>query len=84
MVQEMIKRLEKQLQMFTQVSIRHLESIDSLQIYNENSIESQKMRNREKRKLLINTVQNLLNQNDTLLFKLSQYSFKTNHPDEGH
>lgn len=80
----MIKQMEKHLQMFTQISLHHLESIDALQIYNEHTIELQKIRNREKRKELINMVHDLLNRNDTLLFQLNQYTFKIEHPNEGH
>lgn len=83
----MLYRMEKQLRLFTEVSIRHMENIDGIQIYgdlNDTVSETQRKKNREKRKCLINGIQNLMNQNDKYLFRLSQYTFKTEHPDEGH
>ncbi|KAI1728675.1 BAG family molecular chaperone regulator 1 [Ditylenchus destructor] len=61
---EMIRRVEKQLKSFTEAGIRHMEKIDSLVIFSESTSDEQKQRNREKRKSLINGIQDLLNKND--------------------
>lgn len=60
----MIRRVEKQLKSFTEAGIRHMEKIDSLVIFSESTSDEQKQRNREKRKSLINGIQDLLNKND--------------------
>lgn len=85
----MLQRMDKQLKIFNEISTRHMESIDGITIYgntNDETLmpESQRQKNREKRKSMINGIQDLLNQNDKYLFRLSQYTFKTEHPDEGH
>lgn len=81
---EMIKRMEKRLKHFADTSMKHLENLDGIQIYNDETSDEQKQRNREKRKELIQGVQDLLNLNDKFEFRLSQYAFKLEHPDEGH
>ncbi|KAI1721876.1 BAG family molecular chaperone regulator 1 [Ditylenchus destructor] len=73
---EMIRRVEKQLKMFTEAGIRHMEKLDSLVIFSESTSDEQKQRNREKRKSLINGIQDLLNKNDKYLFELNQYVVK--------
>uniref|UniRef100_A0A915DIW2 BAG family molecular chaperone regulator 1 n=1 Tax=Ditylenchus dipsaci TaxID=166011 RepID=A0A915DIW2_9BILA len=83
-LKEMIQRMEKQLHLFTEICMRHLEAIDSIPISDESTREEQLQRNREKRKSLVNGIQELLNKNDKYLFRLSQYAFKTEHPDQGH
>ena len=80
---EMIKRMDKRVKLFTEASLKHLENIDGLQIFDESTPEETKMKNREKRKQLIDGVQTLLNQNDKFHFRLEYFKFKIEHPDEG-
>ena len=76
--------MEKRLKQFADTSMKHLENLDGIQIFNDETSDEQKQRNREKRKELIQGVQDLLNLNDKFEFRLSQYAFKLEHPDEGH
>jgi hypothetical protein len=69
----MLKRMEKRIREFTEKSLTHLESIDGLQIWKEDTTDSQKQRNREKRKSMVDGVQELLRENDKFDFRLKQY-----------
>ena len=80
---EMIKRMDKRIKHFTETSLKHLENIDGLQIFDESTPDEVKMKNREKRKQLIDGIQTLLNQNDKFHFRLEYHKFKLEHPDEG-
>uniref|UniRef100_A0A915NJB4 BAG family molecular chaperone regulator 1 n=1 Tax=Meloidogyne floridensis TaxID=298350 RepID=A0A915NJB4_9BILA len=64
MLNEMLRRMEKRLNEFTEHSLQHLEAIDALNIYTDNSIEEQNQRNRERRKTLVDNIQELLRAND--------------------
>lgn len=70
---EMLRRMNKRLMEFTETALRHLESIDALDIYGQNTSEEQKCRNREKRKSLVDRIQELLRENDKYAFRLKQY-----------
>ena len=65
--------MEKRIREFTEKSLTHLESIDGLQIWKEDTTDSQKQRNREKRKSMVDGVQELLRENDKFDFRLKQY-----------
>ena len=84
MRKEMIQRMEKQLKLFAEICERHMETIDAIPISDETTREEQRLRNREKRKSLIDGIQDLLNKNDKYVFRLSQYTFQVEHPDESH
>ncbi|CAI2318457.1 unnamed protein product [Caenorhabditis sp. 36 PRJEB53466] len=70
---EMAKKMEKKVKWFNEESERHLETLDGMNIVHDGTSENQARRNREKRKTLINGIQQLLNQNDALLRRLQQY-----------
>lgn len=92
---EMIKKTEKILRNFNEAAEKHLEAIDALNIFDDNTSEEQKkrqfnletinkfFRNREKRKQMIDGILGLLNLNDKYLHRLDDYRFKVEHPDEG-
>lgn len=81
---EMISKMEKEMARFNDAGTKHMEAIDSLVIYNETTSDEQRKRNREKRKSMIDTLDDLLNTNDKFIFRLKQYRFSVEHPDEGH
>ncbi|KAI6204081.1 BAG family molecular chaperone regulator 1 [Aphelenchoides besseyi] len=81
--EEMIKKTEKILKLFNETAEKHLEALDGLKIFDEETSEEQKVRNREKRKQIVNGVLGLLNLNDKYLRRLDDYKFKSEHPDEG-
>ncbi|KAI6171599.1 BAG family molecular chaperone regulator 1 [Aphelenchoides bicaudatus] len=80
---EMIKKTEKILRLFNEAAEKHLEAIDGLKIYDDQTSEDQKTRNREKRKQIVDGVIKLLNLNDRYLHRLDDYKFRVEHPDEG-
>ncbi|KAL3074970.1 hypothetical protein niasHS_014415 [Heterodera schachtii] len=73
MLDQMLKRMDKRVKEFTEAALRHLETIDALDIYPTGATEEQKCRCREKRKCMVDTVQTLLNENDKYTFRLEQY-----------
>ncbi|PAV89816.1 hypothetical protein WR25_20057 [Diploscapter pachys] len=73
---EMSKRMDIRLCNFTEVSMRHLETIDGMNINTEGTSEEQATRNREKRKGLITGIQRLLDRNDTYVRRLEEYDKK--------
>ncbi|KAK5964466.1 BAG domain-containing protein [Trichostrongylus colubriformis] len=73
---EMVKRMEKRLAHFTETSMKHLEALDSLNIIGELTSEEQAVRNREKRKSLIDGINTLLNGNDKHVRRLEEYKKK--------
>jgi len=70
---EMVARMDKRLKLYTENSLRHLENIDALPIYSEQTSDEQRLRNREKRKHLVKEVQELMSRNDKLGIELEQY-----------
>lgn len=78
---EMMKRMEKRIKEFTEKSLRHLESLDALELYTDNMTDEQKKKNREKRKTMVDGVQTLLRDNDKFLFRLEQYKKSLEFPD---
>ncbi|KAL7074583.1 hypothetical protein ACQ4LE_006254 [Meloidogyne hapla] len=81
MLDEMLRRMEKRLHEFTERSLQHLEAIDALNIYTDNSTEEQKQRNRERRKTLVEDIQELLRANDKNILRLEQYKKSLEFPD---
>ncbi|PIO67490.1 BAG domain protein [Teladorsagia circumcincta] len=73
---EMVKRMEKRLANFTETSMKHLEALDGLSIIGELTSEAQAVRNREKRKSLIDGINTLLNGNDKHVRRLEEYKKK--------
>lgn len=80
---EAIKKMERRLNQFTEDCLKELENIDGLEIIPEGTHEEQAQRNREKRKELINGIQDLLNRNDKFINRLKDYFYKVEHPEEG-
>ncbi|KAK6053510.1 hypothetical protein COOONC_08985 [Cooperia oncophora] len=72
----MVKRMEKRLAHFTETSMKHLEALDGLNIIGELTTETQAVRNREKRKSLIDGINTLLNGNDKHSRRLEEYKKK--------
>uniref|UniRef100_A0A914P3N8 BAG family molecular chaperone regulator 1 n=1 Tax=Meloidogyne incognita TaxID=6306 RepID=A0A914P3N8_MELIC len=81
MLNEMLRRMEKRLNEFTEHSLQHLEAIDALNIYTDNSIEEQNQRNRERRKTLVDNIQELLRANDKNILRFEQYKKSLEFPD---
>lgn len=81
MLKEMLDRMDKRIREFTERSLQHLESIDALNIYDDNITDEQKQRNREKRKSMIDGIQTLLRDNDKNSFRLQQYRKSLEFPD---
>jgi len=79
-LQECLSKMEKRIRSFGETGTRHMEAIDSLQIYDDSTDEEQKKRSREKRKQLIESIDDLLNKNDKHIFRLKDYRFKIEHP----
>lgn len=83
---EMIKKMDKRLKMFAETALRHLESIDGLAINSDETPSEQVrfillqhrktrlqvLRNREKRKALVDGIQSLLNQSDANVRRLEE------------
>ncbi|CAK5056427.1 unnamed protein product [Meloidogyne enterolobii] len=81
MLNEMLRRMEKRLKEFTEHSLQHLEAIDALNIYTDNSVEEQNQRNRERRKTLVDNIQELLRANDKNILRFEQYKKSLEFPD---
>ncbi|KAI6225237.1 BAG family molecular chaperone regulator 1 [Aphelenchoides fujianensis] len=81
--EELLRKTEKTLKQFNETAEKHLEAIDGLAIFGDQTPDHQKVRNREKRKTLVDGVLQLLNLNDKFLRRLDDYRFKMEHPDEG-
>jgi len=81
--EELVKKTEKLLRFFSISAEKHLEALDALEIYSDETPADQKTKNREKRKKLVNSVLTLLNSNDKYLHQLDNYKFKAEHSDEG-
>ncbi|CAJ0592887.1 unnamed protein product [Cylicocyclus nassatus] len=73
---EMVKRMEKRLAQFTETSMKHLEGLDGLNIIGELTTEDQAIRNREKRKFLVDGIHTLMNGNDKHVRRLEEYKKK--------
>jgi hypothetical protein len=78
----MVNTMEKKLLHFNELGANYMLEIDSLTIYNEETTEEQKKRNREKRKWLIDSIDAILNANEKTLFKLKEYRFAVEHPND--
>ncbi|KAE9418703.1 hypothetical protein Angca_003199 [Angiostrongylus cantonensis] len=77
----MVGKMEKRLSHFTECSMRHLEALDRMDIIGELTTKSQVksilcMRNREKRKSLIDGIHTLMNGNDKHVRRLEEYKKK--------
>uniref|UniRef100_A0A0N5AVL6 BAG domain-containing protein n=1 Tax=Syphacia muris TaxID=451379 RepID=A0A0N5AVL6_9BILA len=79
---EAIKKMERRLNQFTEDCLKQLEHIDGLEIVSERTSDEQAQKNREKRKELINGIQDLLNRNDKFVHRLKDYQYKVEHPEE--
>lgn len=79
---EAIKKMERRLHQFTEDCLKLLETLDGLQIVSDQTHEEQAQRNREKRKSLVNGLQDLLNRNDKFVHRLKDYLYKVEHPEE--
>uniref|UniRef100_A0A0N5CEP4 BAG domain-containing protein n=1 Tax=Strongyloides papillosus TaxID=174720 RepID=A0A0N5CEP4_STREA len=80
---DMIKNTEKRIKGIEEKGVKMLEELDGLVIFEDSTNDEQKQRNREKRKFLINRIQDKLNESDKLSYQLETYRYKTEHPDEG-
>ncbi|KAJ1374402.1 hypothetical protein KIN20_037086 [Parelaphostrongylus tenuis] len=72
----MVKKMEKRLSQFTECSMKHLEALDRMDIVGELTTESQAVRNREKRKSLVDGIHALMNGNDKHVRRLEEYKKK--------
>uniref|UniRef100_A0A158P8N5 BAG family molecular chaperone regulator 1 n=1 Tax=Angiostrongylus cantonensis TaxID=6313 RepID=A0A158P8N5_ANGCA len=72
----MVGKMEKRLSHFTECSMRHLEALDRMDIIGELTTKSQAVRNREKRKSLIDGIHTLMNGNDKHVRRLEEYKKK--------
>ncbi|ETN86056.1 hypothetical protein NECAME_16504 [Necator americanus] len=72
----MAKKMEKRLLRFTETCMKHLEALDGLNINGELTTEQQALRNREKRKSLVDGINSLLNGNDKQVRRLEEYRKK--------
>ncbi|KAK6730140.1 hypothetical protein RB195_006915 [Necator americanus] len=73
---KMAKKMEKRLLRFTETCMKHLEALDGLNINGELTTEQQALRNREKRKSLVDGINSLLNGNDKQVRRLEEYRKK--------
>ncbi|CEF66504.1 BAG domain-containing protein [Strongyloides ratti] len=80
---EMIKNTEKRIKSIEERGVKMLEELDGLVIFGDSTNDEQKQRNREKRKFIINRIQDKLNESDKLSYQLETYRYKVEHPDEG-
>ena len=71
----MLARMEKRFANFDELGARHMESIDALIVITEKTNEEQKKRNREKRKEMIDSIDDLLNSNGKNKLRLAQYQY---------
>ena len=80
MTKEMISRILKRVLHYNDTCEKHLEKIDAIKIFDDETPEISKQRNREVRKAMIQGIQDYLNLNDKFKFRLEQlnksYEFK--------
>ncbi|KJH52979.1 hypothetical protein DICVIV_00848 [Dictyocaulus viviparus] len=72
----LVKKMEKRLLQFTECSMSHIEALDRLDIIGELTTDAQAVRNREKRKSLIDGIHDLMNKNDAHVRRLEEYKKK--------
>uniref|UniRef100_A0A7E4UXZ7 Ubiquitin-like domain-containing protein n=1 Tax=Panagrellus redivivus TaxID=6233 RepID=A0A7E4UXZ7_PANRE len=72
MTHEMITKLWKRVLQFNDTSEKHLIAIDAIQIFDDDTPDNMRQRNREVRKTMINGIQDYLNFNDKFKFRLEQ------------
>ncbi|KAK0424720.1 hypothetical protein QR680_008810 [Steinernema hermaphroditum] len=80
-MKEMCKKMDKRLKCYTEDGIRHMEKIDALEIYIDDATDEQKQRNREKRKSLINGIQDLLNKSDKFFGRVQLIQQRVENPE---
>ncbi|VDK71561.1 unnamed protein product [Litomosoides sigmodontis] len=68
-----IKGMDKRLRGYAENCMKLLETLDGLQINSDNTDGEQAQRNREKRKFLVDGLQDALNKNDKLITRLTDY-----------
>ena len=72
MTGEMIARLWKRVLHYNEVCEKHLEKIDSIKIFDDDTPELGKQKNRDIRRAMIQGIQDYLNLNDKFKFRLEQ------------
>uniref|UniRef100_A0AC34FE02 BAG family molecular chaperone regulator 1 n=1 Tax=Panagrolaimus sp. ES5 TaxID=591445 RepID=A0AC34FE02_9BILA len=72
MTAEMITRLWKRVLHYNEICEKHMEKIDAIKIFDDDTPENGKQKNREIRKSMIQGIQNYLNLNDKFKFRLEQ------------
>uniref|UniRef100_A0A8R1TW71 BAG domain-containing protein n=1 Tax=Onchocerca volvulus TaxID=6282 RepID=A0A8R1TW71_ONCVO len=77
-----IKGMDKRLKGYAESCMKLLETLDGLQINTNNTEEEQAQRNREKRKFLVDGLQDALNKNDKLMGRLADYLNRCEHPED--
>ncbi|CAG9539876.1 unnamed protein product [Cercopithifilaria johnstoni] len=77
-----IKVMDKRLKGYAENCMKLLETLDGLQINNDNTDGGQAQRNREKRKFLVDGLQDALNKNDKLMARLTDYLNRCQHPED--
>ncbi|EFO18949.2 BAG domain-containing protein [Loa loa] len=77
-----IKGMDKRLKGYAENCMKLLETLDGLQINNDNTEKEQAQRNREKRKFLVDGLQDALNKNDKLMTRLTDYLNRCEHPED--
>jgi len=80
-LQEMLTRMDRRLDVFADNAMKHIEAIDGIPIITEATPAEHCQRNREKRKTMVVEIQQLLSQNDKFSFRLSQYKAKVENPE---
>ncbi|KAL3985202.1 BAG domain family protein [Acanthocheilonema viteae] len=76
-----IMGMDKRLKGYAENCMKLLETLDGLQINNNNTDGEQAQRNREKRKFLVDGLQDALNKNDKLMARLTDYLNQCEHPE---
>uniref|UniRef100_A0A915PGF1 BAG domain-containing protein n=1 Tax=Setaria digitata TaxID=48799 RepID=A0A915PGF1_9BILA len=79
---EYVRGMDKRLKGFAENCMKLLETLDGLQINNDCTEEEQVQRNREKRKFLVDGLQDALNKNDKLMGRLTDYVNRCEHPED--
>uniref|UniRef100_A0A0R3RSX0 BAG domain-containing protein n=1 Tax=Elaeophora elaphi TaxID=1147741 RepID=A0A0R3RSX0_9BILA len=77
-----IKGMDKRLKGYTENCMKLLEKLDGLEINNDNTDGEQAQRNREKRKSLVDLLQDALNKNDKLMGRLTDYLNRCENPED--
>uniref|UniRef100_A0A914YGE9 BAG family molecular chaperone regulator 1 n=1 Tax=Panagrolaimus superbus TaxID=310955 RepID=A0A914YGE9_9BILA len=72
MTAEMITRLWKRVLHYNEICEKHMEKIDAIKIFDDDTPENGKQKNREIRRSMIQGIQNYLNLNDKFKFRLEQ------------